>query len=74
MTVATSSEIYCLKCRARTATSGSQQVVLKNGSTAVSGRCATCGARKFRIGVPQQEPERRGRIAQFFSYLPRRRG
>ena len=74
MTNAASSDIYCLSCRSRTGTTGNRQVVLKNGSSAVSGQCTACGARKFRIGVTEQEPERRRRIAQVFSILPRRRG
>ena len=73
MTNATSSDIYCLRCRSRTGTTGSRQVVLKNGSPAVSGQCENCGARKFRIGVTEPEPERKGRVAQFFSNLPRMR-
>ena len=70
----TSSDIYCLACRSRTGTTGNRQVVLKNGSSAVSGQCTICGARKFRIGAAEQEPEQGGRIARFFSNLPRRKG
>ena len=42
-------EIYCFKCRERTAGQDLQEVVLKNGSPAVTGQCAVCGTRKFRI-------------------------
>ena len=72
MKIPSREEIYCLRSRARTATSESHQVVLKNGRAAMFGRCATCGARKFRIGVSGQEPERGGHLAQFLSKLPRR--
>ena len=74
MTTATGEQIYCLKCRTRTATTGSQQVVLKNGSPAVSGQCAICGAKKFRIGATEQRLERKGRFAQLISRFPGRRG
>lgn len=42
-------EIYCFKCRERTAGQDLQEVVLKNGSPAVTGQCAVCGTKKFRI-------------------------
>ena len=42
-------EIYCFKCRERTAGQDLQEVVLKNGSPAVTGQCAVCGTRKYRI-------------------------
>ena len=42
-------EIYCLKCRRRTTSKDLQEVVLKNRSPAVTGHCAACGTKKFRI-------------------------
>ena len=42
-------EIYCFKCREKTAGQDLQEVVLKNGSPAVTGQCAVCGTKKFRI-------------------------
>ena len=36
-------EIYCFKCREKTASQGVQEVVLKNGRPAVTGQCAVCG-------------------------------
>ncbi|MDE2940247.1 MAG: DUF5679 domain-containing protein [Chloroflexota bacterium] len=75
MTAATTSDqIYCLKCRARTDTMGSRQVLLKNGSSAVSGQCAICGAKKFRIGSAEERPPARSRIARLFSKFPGRSG
>lgn len=45
-----SEQIYCLKCRERTETLEAQEVVLKNGRAAVTGQCAVCGTKKFRMG------------------------
>ena len=42
-------EIYCFKCREKTASQGVQEVVLKNGRPAVTGQCAVCGTKKFRM-------------------------
>ena len=50
MTSAASEQIYCLKCRERTDTLDAQAVVLKNGRAAVTGQCAVCGTKKFRMG------------------------
>ncbi len=54
MTSATNGQIYCLKCRNRTDTLEFQEVVLKNGRAAVTGRCATCGTKKFRMGAARK--------------------
>ena len=43
MTSAVSGQIYCLKCKGRTDSLETQEVVLKNGRPAVTGRCVTCG-------------------------------
>ncbi|MDE2844514.1 MAG: DUF5679 domain-containing protein, partial [Chloroflexota bacterium] len=51
MTSAANEQVYCLKCRDRTDTLELQEVVLKNGRAAVTGRCAVCGTKKFRMGV-----------------------
>ena len=51
MTSVPDTEIYCLKCRGKTATLESQEVVLKNGRPAVTGQCAACGTKKFRMGA-----------------------
>ncbi len=39
--------IYCVKCRARTASRDIEAVTMKNGRSV----CTDYGARKFRIGV-----------------------
>ena len=49
MAVAPDKEMYCFKCRQRTASRGLQEVVLKNRSPAVTGNCAACGSKKFRF-------------------------
>ena len=50
MTSAAGEQIYCLKCRERTDTLEAREVVLKNGRTAVTGQCALCRTKKFRMG------------------------
>ena len=48
-------EIYCLKCRAKTASKdidGTEQGLSgQNGRAATRSTCVDCGTRKFRIGV-----------------------
>ena len=44
-------EIYCLKCRAKTASRDIEAVTMKNGRPAVRSVCTDCGTKKFRIGV-----------------------
>ena len=51
MTSAASDQIYCFKCRSKTDTLEAQEVVLKNGRPAVTGQCAACGTKKFRMGA-----------------------
>ena len=50
ITSAASEQIYCLKCKERTDTLEAREVVLKNGRAAVTGHCAVCGTKKFRMG------------------------
>ena len=54
MTSAPEPEIYCFKCREKTSNQEVQEVVLKNGRPAMSGRCAVCGTRKFRMTAVKQ--------------------
>ena len=44
-------EIYCLKCKAKTASQDIEAVVMKNGRPTTRSTCVECGTRKFRIGV-----------------------
>ena len=54
MTSAARDQIYCFKCREKTDTLEAQEVVLKNGSPAVTGHCAVCGTKKFRMGATRK--------------------
>ena len=54
MTSASSEQIYCFKCRGKTDTLEAQEVVLKNGRPAVTGRCAVCGTTKFRMSATRK--------------------
>ena len=49
MTSAASDQIYCFKCREKTDTLEAQEVVLKNGRPAVTGKCDVCGTKKSRM-------------------------
>ena len=44
-------EIYCVKCKAKTASRDIEAVTMKNGRPATRAVCATCWTKKFRIGV-----------------------
>ena len=44
------SEIYCLKCRAKTGSKGVEAVTMKNGRPATRATCVDCGTKKYRIG------------------------
>ena len=54
VTNAASDQIYCLKCRSKTDILETQEVVLKNGRSEVTGRCSACGTKKFRIGAAKK--------------------
>ena len=43
-------EIYCLKCKERTASTNVEAVTMKNGSPATKAVCAVCGVGKYRVG------------------------
>ena len=44
-------EIYCVKCKARTASKDIEAVTMKNGRAATRSVCVECGTKKFRIDV-----------------------
>ena len=44
-------EIYCVKCKAKTASRDIEAVTMKNGRPATRSTCTECGTKKFRIGV-----------------------
>ena len=43
-------EIYCVKCRAKTGSRDIEAVTMKNGRPATRSTCTDCGTRKFCIG------------------------
>lgn len=43
-------QIYCLKCKSKTASRDVQGVTTKNGRPATQAICVDCGRKKFRIG------------------------
>lgn len=43
-------EAYCVKCKAKREIQNPQNVIMKNGKKAVTGRCPVCGTKMFRIG------------------------
>ncbi len=44
-------EGYCVKCKAKREMKDAKSVTLKNGKPAMSGVCAKCGTKMFRIGA-----------------------
>jgi hypothetical protein len=53
-------EAYCVKCKAKSAMSGAEEVVMKNGRKALKGACSTCSTGMFKIlggaaVAPEQE-------------------
>ena len=44
------SEIFCLKCKAKTPSRDVKSVIMQNGRPALKAVCAECGKRKYRIG------------------------
>ena len=44
-------EIYCFKCKAKTASKDIEAVTMKNGRPTTRAVCVECGTKKFLIGV-----------------------
>ena len=44
-------EIFCMKCKAKTASRDIEAVTMKNGRPATREVCVECSTRKFRIGI-----------------------
>ena len=44
-------EIFCVKCKAKTASRDIEAVTMKNGRPAARAICVECGTKKFRIGA-----------------------
>lgn len=41
---------YCMKCKKASEMIGEKKVKMKNGRTALKGKCKKCGTNMFRIG------------------------
>lgn len=42
-------DIYCVKCKKKTATLDEHKVKTKNGRTALTGKCKICGTKKYQF-------------------------
>ena len=40
---------YCVKCREKREMTGAAEVTMKNGRSAMKGKCGTCGTGMYRI-------------------------
>lgn len=45
----TINQAYCVKCKTKRDITEPQDVTMKNGKKAVTGKCGTCGTKMFRI-------------------------
>ena len=43
-------QAYCVKCKTKREMKNEKPVTMKNGRTAISGMCSTCGTKMFKIG------------------------
>jgi hypothetical protein len=43
-------QAYCVKCKAKREMKNEKPVTMKNGRSAISGVCSTCGTKMFKIG------------------------
>ena len=44
-------EIFCVKCKAKTASKDIEAITMKNNRPATRSTCVDCGTKKFRTGV-----------------------
>ncbi|MBN1794434.1 MAG: hypothetical protein JW844_05665 [Candidatus Omnitrophica bacterium] len=42
-------EAYCVKCKGKKQMASAKEVTMKNGRTAMKGKCPDCGTSMFRI-------------------------
>jgi Domain of unknown function (DUF5679) len=58
-------QAYCVKCKAKRQMKNEKPVTMKNGRTAISGVCSTCGTKMFKIGGggTSTTPARKPKIA-----------
>lgn len=43
-------QMYCVKCRQKRDAENAEQVTMKNGKSAMKGKCSVCGTGMYRIG------------------------
>jgi hypothetical protein len=56
-------QAYCVKCKAKREMNNEKPVTMKNGRTAISGVCSTCGTKMFKIGGGAATPGRKQKLA-----------
>jgi Domain of unknown function (DUF5679) len=56
-------QAYCVKCKAKREMNNEKPVTMKNGRTAISGVCSTCGTKMFKIGGGAASPSRKPKLA-----------
>jgi len=44
-------EGYCVKCKSKREMKDQKSITMKNGKPAVTGTCAVCGTKMFKIGA-----------------------
>ncbi len=60
-------DLYCVKCKKRTSTNDMTTITTSNNRSALTGKCATCGIKKFRF---QKKKRYGGDIAAKLAKLP----
>ena len=50
-------EGYCFRCRTKREMQNATETRMKNGKPAVTGTCATCGTKMFKIGEFKEKRE-----------------
>ena len=57
-------QAYCVKCKAKREMKNEKPVTMKNGRSAISGVCSTCGTKMFKIGggTATTTPSRKAKI------------
>jgi hypothetical protein len=55
-------QAYCVKCKAKREMKNEKPVTMKNGRSAISGVCSTCGTKMFKIGGGTTTTPRKAKI------------
>ena len=56
-------QAYCVKCKTKRQMNNEKPVTMKNGRTAISGECSTCGTKMFKIGGGTSPTTRKAKMA-----------